>query len=184
MDREARLRRVIHLSAPLYLIYYALPSPLWHEGPPREVGLLAVLATVLLVEMFRLHFGFRVPGLRGYEGKRLSAGAWAAIGMAFAMLFFPMSLAAPAIAGMAFIDPLISALRRTSWYPWVPLLAGLLLALAILLLFYPPSIRVAAAAAVASVLAVGVEALRCRRVDDDFLMVVVPLLGMAAVLLL
>ena len=184
MGRESRLRRVVHLSAPLYLVYYALPSPLWADGPTREVGLLIVLAAVLVVEALRLLLGFHIPGLRGYEDKRISAGAWAAIGLAFAMLLSPLSLVAPAVAGMAYIDPLISMLRRTSWYPWVPLLANFLLVLAILLIFYPPSLRVAAAAAAASVLAVGVEALRCRRVDDDFLMVVVPLLGMAAVMLL
>ncbi|HOL07674.1 MAG TPA: hypothetical protein PKX44_05305, partial [Methanomassiliicoccaceae archaeon] len=64
MDREAVLRRAIHLSAPLYLVYYFLPSPLWSGGPPREVGLLAVLLIVLLVEALRLVIGFHVPGLR------------------------------------------------------------------------------------------------------------------------
>lgn len=184
MDREAVLRRIVHLSAPLYLVYYLLPSPLWSGGPSREIGLVAILLIVLSAEALRLYLGFRVPGLRGYEVKRISAGAWAAIGMAFAMLFFPLSLTAPAIFGMAFIDPLISRLRTTRWYPWMPLLAHFLLTLSILLLFYGPSLRPLLAATLASPLAVGVEALRCQRVDDDFLMVVVPLLGMAAVILL
>ncbi len=184
MDREAVLRRIVHLSAPLYLVYYFLPSPLWNGGPPRELGLVAILSIVLIVEALRLYIGFRVPGLRGYEDKRISAGAWAAIGMVFAMLFFPLSLAAPAIAGMAFIDPLISKLRPTRWYPWAPLLAHFILTLSVLLLFFEPSPRTLLAATIASPLAVGAEALRCQRVDDDFLMVVVPLLGMAAVMLL
>jgi hypothetical protein len=183
MDRQAVLRRTVHLSAPLYLVYYYIPSPMWEGGPPREVGLVAILAIVLAVEALRLRLRFKVPGLRGYEDERVSAGAWAAIGMVFAMLFFPLSLAAPAIAGMAFIDPLISIVRRTRWYPWIPLLAHFLLTLSILLLFYEPSARTLLAAMVASPLAVGVEALRWRRVDDDFLMVVVPLLGLAAVML-
>lgn len=184
MDREALLRKIVHLSAPLYLVYYLLPSPLWSGGPPRELGLMAVLITVLIVEAVRLYKGVRIPGLRDYEGHRISAAAWAAIGIALAMLFFPLSLAAPAIAGMAFIDPLISMLRSTRWYPWAPLLAHFLLTLSILLLFYGPSPRPVMAAVLASILAVGAEALRSRRVDDDFLMVVVPLLGMAAVMLL
>lgn len=184
MGRAAVLRRIVHLSAPLYLVYYLLPSPLWSGGPSREIGLMVILLIVLAVEALRLKMGFRIPGLRGYEVKRISAGAWAAIGMVFAMLFFPLSLAAPAIVGMAFIDPLISRLRPTPWYPWMPLLAHFLLTLSILLLFYEPSLRPLLAATLASPLAVGVEALRCRRVDDDFLMVVVPLLGMAAVMLL
>ncbi|HHT74541.1 MAG TPA: hypothetical protein PKX52_06525 [Methanomassiliicoccaceae archaeon] len=184
MDREAVLRRAIHLSAPLYLVYYFLPSPLWSGGPPREVGLLAVLLIVLLVEALRLVIGFHVPGLRGYEATRMSAGAWAAIGLAFVMLFFPLSLVAPVVVGMALIDPLISVLRRTPWYPWIPLVAHFILVLATLLVFYAPSVQVLGAAALASPLAVGVEALRSKRVDDDFLMVVVPLIGMSIVMML
>ncbi|NLI74644.1 MAG: hypothetical protein GX369_07775 [Euryarchaeota archaeon] len=182
MDREATFRRIVHLSAPLSLIYYYLPSPIWSGGPTREFGLLFLLLIVLIVESLRLLIGFHVPGLRNYEKKRISAGAWAAIAMTFTMLFFPLSIAAPAITGMAIIDPLISAIRNTRWYPWIPMISYFLLAISLLSLFYPLSSRIIFAAAIGSFLAIGSEALRCRRVDDDFLMIVIPLLGMAAVI--
>jgi len=182
MDRDVKIRRAVHLSAPLFLVYYFLPSPLWAGGPPREAGLLVVLVAVVVFELLRLRLGFRVPGMRGYERRQVSAAAWAAVALAIAMLFFPLDLAAPAVVGMALVDPLISYLRRTRWYPWVPLAVHFLLVLAILLLFHPISPRVVAAAVTAAVLGVGAEAIKTRYVDDDFLMIVVPLLGLAAVM--
>jgi len=137
MDREALFRRIVHLSAPLFLVYYFLPTPLWDGGPSREIGLLTVLAVALLFELFRLRRGVRVPGLRDYESRQISAAVWAGVALTLTMLFFPLSLAAPAVTGMALIDPLISVLRKPGWYPAVPLIAYFLLAFALLLLFYP-----------------------------------------------
>lgn len=182
MDREAKIRRAVHLSAPLFLVYYFLPSPLWAGGPSREIGLVVILGAVLVFELLRLRLGLKVPGMRGYERYQLSAAAWAAMAMTVAMLFFPLDLAAPAVVGMALVDPLISRLRRTRWYPGAPLAVHFLLVLAILLLFHPLSVRVVFAAAVAAALAVGAEAVKTRYVDDDFLMIVVPLVGLAAVM--
>jgi len=184
MSWEARFRRAVHLSAPAFLVYYLLPSPLWTGGPPREVALLAVLAVVMIFELLRLLYDIQVPGMRDYEQERISAMAWAAIALAIAMLFFPPGLTAPAVVGMALIDPLISHLRQTHWYPWVPLATYFLLVLTILILFYSLSPTVMLTAALASLLAVGVEAIRTRYVDDDFLMIIIPLLGMALVMAL
>lgn len=182
MDRNFILRRAVHVSTPLFLVYYFLPSPLWPGGPPKEVGLLMFLVLVLLFEMLRLALGFKVPGMRQYELNQVSAGAWAGIALTITFLFFPLSLAAPALVGMALIDPLISTVRRTRYYPWVPLVAYFVLALATLSLFYPLSLRVVVAGGVASVIAIAAEGIKTSYVDDDFLMIVVPLIGLALVM--
>ena len=47
MEPSAVLRRIVHLSTPVFLLYYFLPSPLWGGGPQKEVGLLLALVATL-----------------------------------------------------------------------------------------------------------------------------------------
>lgn len=183
-DTGAIIRRLVHLSTPIFLAYYFLPSPLWNGGPTRELGLLTFLACVLIFEALRLWRGFRVLGMREYEGGQISAAAWAAMALTFAFLLFPFEYSAPVIAGMAWVDPLIYHVRKTKWYPYLPFAAHIsimMVGLALLTTFTPGIIL---AGAVASVLAIAAESFKTKYVDDDFLMIVVPLLGLGAVLCL
>jgi dolichol kinase len=186
MDKGHILRRLVHMLAPLSLVYYFLPDPLWSGAPSNQVMLLFLFEAILIFEALRLYFGWHIIGIRYYEYDRISAAAWAALAMVVALLFFPLQLAAPAIIGMAFVDPLIGELRRhkSKLYPSLPTVVYFLLTFTILWYFFGPTTVVILAAAVATGLAIGIERVRTKYIDDDFLMTVVPLLGMAVVFLI
>lgn len=184
MDRETVLRRAVHVSTPAFLAYYLLPDPLWEGGITRTEGLLIALAVVLVFEAARMAFKIRIPGMREYEYRRTSAAAWAALGMVFTFLFFPFEYAAPAFLGMGWVDPLIGELRKrdSPLYPWLPTIVYFLLVLTALSLLVGIGPGVMVASLAATVLGIGVERLRTRYVDDDFLMLVVPLVAITLVL--
>jgi hypothetical protein len=97
MDPRAILRRIVHLSTPLFLVYFLLlPSPLWPGGPSREVGLLLALVATLAFET-------RPPvaeqswcrGCGRTKAEQISAAAWAGIALSISFLFFPIEFTAP-----------------------------------------------------------------------------------------
>lgn len=177
MEPGAVLRRIVHLSTPVFLVYYFLPSPLWPGGPTKEVGLLLALAATMTFELARLLLDIRVPGMRPYEADQISAAAWAGIALTFSFLLFPIELTAPVLFGMALVDPLIGKVRRTSWYPWLPYAIHLAIMLTVLAVLVPLNPRWLVAAAATSAVAIAAEGIKTQYVDDDFLMVVVPLLA-------
>jgi hypothetical protein len=182
MDTGHAVRRLVHMCTPLFLVYYLLPGSI--EGLDKRWLLIALLIIVLTFEALRLALGWKVIGLRDYESRRLSAFSWAAIGLTFTFLLFPLQLAAPAVIGMAFTDPLIGELRRrkSSLYPLLPTVAYFLMVLTTFVVLTGMTWQVVAASLVGTFLAIVAERARMKNVDDDFLMMVVPLLGMAAVL--
>jgi len=186
MDKGHVLRRLVHMMAPLSLVYYVLPEPLWPGAPSNQVLLLILLEGILVFEVLRLHYRWHIIGIRDYEYNRISAATWAALAMVVTLLLFPLQLAAPAIVGMAFVDPLIGELRRhkSKLYPSVPTVVYLVLVLAILWYFFGLNTTVVLASAVATGLAISIERVRTKYMDDDFLMTVVPLLGMAVIFLI
>jgi hypothetical protein len=182
MDGGKIARRIVHLSAPFFLVYYFLPSPLWAGGPSPQVALLLALALTLSFELLRLVIGFNVPGMRDYERDQISAGAWAGLALTFAFLFFPFELAAPVIVGMAIVDPVIGMVRRTKWYPAFPYFLHLAIMLSMLGVLLSFDLRTVVAAVMTSALALMAEGFKTRYVDDDFLMIVVPLIGLAVLM--
>ncbi|MDD1746475.1 MAG: hypothetical protein LUQ16_01805 [Methanomassiliicoccales archaeon] len=172
------------MSAPVFLVYYLVPDEIY--GVDKRIGLLVILAIILAFEALRLWRRWTFLGLREYEAGRISAFAWASIGLTFTFLFFPVELAAPAVMGMAFTDPLIGELRHrnSALYPILPLIFYFVLVMTVFVALMGWSWQVILASVVGTVLAIGVERVRIKSVDDDFLMMVVPLLGMAAVLYL
>jgi hypothetical protein len=184
MDLGHCTRRLVHICAPLFLVYYLIPEEIY--GIDKRIALMAVLAMILAFEFVRLWRGWTFLGMRDYEAGTVSAFAWASIGLAFTFLFFPLELAAPAVTGMAFTDPLIGELRcrKSNLYPVLPLVFYFVLVLAIFILLMGWGWQIVLASMVGTVLAIVVERIRIKNVDDDFQMMVVPLLGMAAVLYL
>lgn len=174
-------RRVFHLISPIFLGYYWIPDPL-PNGVHREALLILFFGTAVMVEVARIALRIPLFGMRTYEADRMSAYAWGAIGLVFALLFFPMVLVIPVFCGMAWIDPLCAWSRRAKTYPWVPAIAyagvfaGLLLAERTL-----SPLEVSAFTAIAAPLALIAEYPDFPRVDDDFLMTIVPLLALTAV---
>ena len=176
MDCGHLIRRAVHMSAPLLLIYYALPDPLF--GMPRAAFAMSILALAMVVELVRLIICPEVVGMRCYERTQVSAAAWAAFGAVTSMVLFPIGIVAPAICGMAFVDPLIGELRcrGSRLHPLLPAAVYLVMTTALLSLSYGIDSRIVLAASMATAVAIGVESLSSHLVDDDFLMVVAPLL--------
>jgi hypothetical protein len=131
----------------------------------------------MVFELARLLIGIGVPGLRPYEADQLSAAAWASIALTFAFLFFPIELTAPVIFGMALVDPVISMVRRSKWYPWLPYALHLAIMLTVLTVLVPMDLKWLIAATVTSGVAIAAEGIKTHYVDDDFLMIVVPLVA-------
>ncbi len=185
MDWGHVLRRLVHISSPIFLIYYWLPDPLWVGGPGRQVGLVFALLLTLAFETFRMSKQLQIIGMRPYESNRMSAAAWAGIALVFAFLFFPLEVAAPAVFGMAWIDPLCGELRRlkSPLYPDFPKVAYFVLVLAVMTAIVGLSIGVLIAAVLSALVAISVEKVNTRFLDDDFTMLVIPLIVIAFVFL-
>lgn len=185
MDWGHILRRLVHMSSPLFLVYYWLPDPLWIGGPGRQIGLVLALLLTLLFEAIRVTKRLNIFGMRPYESNRMSAAAWAGIALVFALLFFPFKIVAPVVFGMAWIDPLCGELRKRNsrFYPNLPKVAYFVLVLAIMIATIGFSIGVLVAAALAAPLAISVEKAKTRFLDDDFTMIMIPLMVIAIVFL-
>jgi len=92
-----------------------------------------------------------------------------------------MPITIVAVCGMAWIDPVCGATKRTRLYPAAPFITYLLMAVTLLLLAgYSPALTVLLAAA-GSAVAVASERPRLRVIDDDFLMVAVPLVTLGGI---
>ena len=180
---ESAVRRLVHICLPLFLLYYAVPDDTW-IGIDKKLVLLGALLLFLVFELLRLGYQIRVFGTREYEMDNMAAYLWAGIGFTVAFLLFDFALVVPAVLGMAWIDPLNGFLRsrKSRLYPWLSFASYLVLAaiaLCVVSSFAPPSIVLIAAAGAAS--GIAAEQKRIRFVDDDFLMLVVPLFAMTVV---
>jgi len=114
------------MSAPVFLIYYWLPVKLWSWGPEKSTALIGLLIVFWSYELFRMlrpQDQLKIAGLRDYEYHRVSAATWALTGIFMCFLAFPIEYTAPALCGMAWVDPLIGELRRggSTLYPTLPL---------------------------------------------------------------
>ena len=183
---ESAVRRLVHLCLPVFLLYYIIPDDTW-IGIDKRLVLLGALFFFIIFEFLRLAYQIRVFGTREYEMDFMAAYLWAGIGFTVAFLLFDYALVVPALLGMAWIDPLSGFLRgrKSGLYPWLPFASYLVLAAVALIVvssFAPRSIVFIAAAGAAS--GIAAEHKRVRFVDDDFLMLVIPLLVMTAVSLI
>lgn len=182
MDYGHLFRRAFHLCAPLILVYYVLPDRLL--GISKEALLLLGLFGLLVLEAVRLFTGRIFFGLREYEKGQISAFAWAGIGVTIAFLFFPMPFVVCSVVGLGWTDPLIGEMRKRKmmrYYPATPLAVYFLIAVACLFVFSEISmIQVFILGFVCSVAAISVEKPKLP-IDDDFLMLVVPLIVLTLV---
>jgi hypothetical protein len=180
MTPGAIARTILHMSAPIFLVYYLVPEDTW-IGVSKSIVLLVVLIVVLLVELSRILFGFRFFGLREYEGDYISAYAWASFAFALAFLLFDFRLVVPVIFGMAWIDPMCGWLRRENrkMYPWIPLLAYAIMTAIILFLVSDfPVVKLVIFSLVGSAVATASEYPNLKHINDDFTMVMFPLIAL------
>ena len=177
MEKGPLFRRVFHICAPLFLIYYLMPDILlWL---PKSWWVIITLISIIIVEIVRLAKKKIFFGMREYEKNQLSAFAWAGIGITLAFFFFPPVFVACALFGIGWVDPLIGEMRKRNkmkYYPILPLIFYFLIVVGCLLILsdlFPATIVIIAI--LASISAVTVEFPQLP-VDDDFLMLIVPLI--------
>ncbi len=151
------------------------------DRDPKRIALHCILTIVLIIELIRMTFELKIFGLKEHESKRVSAYVWASFGFALAFLLFEPVLVVPVIFGMAWIDPLCGWLREKGrGYPVVPIIVYAFLMLTILLLISNYSVlKIIILAVVGSITAISSEHPDLKHVDDDFLMVIIPLVILA-----
>jgi hypothetical protein len=183
MDKGQALRRLVHISAPVFLVYYYLPDPVFPGLFGKQPGLFLFLALILVIEALRLYFSPHIIGMRDYENYRVSAAAWTAIALSVALAFFPIQIALPVILGMGWIDPIMGIMRarRSKYYPAVPVVLYFVLMIVPLAYFFGLTPLVVLASMVATFLGIMSEVKKNWYIDDDFLMIMVPLLGLFAI---
>ncbi len=181
MDLGHIARRLFHLSAPFVLIYYLFPEDMLGIG--RRNFLIIIFSLIMIVEISRLLRKKVYFGMRDYEANQMSAYGWATIGVFISFLFFPMLFVIPAITGVGWTDPLIGEMkkRKMKGYPMIPLIVYFLITFFSFFLFAEPLgydmgiLLMVILALAGSVVAIAVERPRIKQVDDDFLMMVIPL---------
>jgi len=184
MKNAEPFRRAVHLLYPIALAYYFIP-PDSLIGVPREYLVVVVVAGFIAFEAYRLTRKVEIPMIRHYEKRRAGAYAFGIVGIGLGLIFFPMPITIVAVCGMAWIDPLCHVTKKGALYPAVPLIAYYFLALALLLVFSNYGAAFAAAlAVVGTVSAIAAERPSLKMIDDDFTMVIVPLLVLGAIDLL
>jgi len=182
MDRGHIFRRMFHLCAPGILVYYVFPKTFF--GISKDAWLIIGLMLLLILEAARLFLGKVFFGMRGYEKDQISAYAWAGMGVTLAFLVFPMPFVICAVVGLGWTDPIIGELRKKNkmkYYPWLPIVFYFLIVFCCLVLFSEiPWLAIVILASVGSLGAIAVEKPKIP-VDDDFLMLIIPLLVMTLV---
>lgn len=175
MKKKIRfVRRLIHGTAGISLVYYLLPLELF--GFHRRVLLGAVVISILVFELVRSSFGWDIPLLRDYERRDMAAYAWFVFAVGLCMLIFPMHISAVCIMGMGIVDPVIGEMH-IHWrrlYPAIPLVIWILISIIFYIWLTEISLfAVAVLSIVGAVVAVAVEKPNIY-IDDDFLMVMIP----------
>lgn len=182
MEKPRLFRRLFHLTSAFYLVYYILPEELI-PGFFKIYGVIILIVVALIVEAIRLKTKKIVYGMRKYEKKQISAYAWFAMGMGLALLLFPMIFVVSVVIGMAVIDPLIGEIRfrKKELYPIVPsILYGIIMYVCLLLLSDMAIWVLVLYTIVGTFCAIYAESWNIKAIDDDFLMIIVPLMVLFA----
>jgi hypothetical protein len=180
MDKGQVLRRLVHISAPVFLVYYYLPDPIFPGFVAKQPGIFLFLALILVIEALRLYFSPHIIGMRDYENYRISAAAWTAMSLTLTLAFFPLEIAFPVVLGMGWVDPVMGILRarKSRYYPAVPIVLYFMLMIIPLSYFFGLTPLVVLASLAATFLGIMSEVKKNWYLDDDFLMIVVPLVGL------
>jgi dolichol kinase len=178
VDAES-VRKAIHMTYPIALIYYWLP-PDAYVGVMKEYIVIAVLIAFFAIEAIRLVTKFKMPLIRDYEKSRIAAYALGSLGIGLGLLLFPLPVTAVAVCGMAWIDPMCHATKKSGGYPLIPLIAYLDLAVLIFLAANYEPLYCVFYGVVGAVVAIVAERPRIKFIDDDFVMTIVPLVVLGA----
>ncbi|OGS52728.1 MAG: hypothetical protein A3K75_00510 [Euryarchaeota archaeon RBG_13_61_15] len=183
MRKEVVVRRAVHMLIALTPLYYLIPVDVPFIGVERWVLLICFFLAVVLFESIRLWKGFPLFGLRPHEARSIASFVWAAGGVTVALWLFPHEIAATALVGMALVDPLAGELRSRSKQNLLTIGApvAVYFAIAATILYWlgdQPPFFLVTVSIIGATSAVGAERFKIPRIDDDFLMIVVPCLMM------
>jgi len=172
------LRKMVHMCAPFFALAYFIPEDM--GAITRDVLVVVLWLIFASIEIYRIRSGTEFPGLRAYESKRPSAAFQMCTAFLIMILFFPVEYAFPLLLGFGITDPLIGILRKkgSKMYPLIPLLVYFTMVSIPLSLFFGTSFRTIAISLVVTITAISIESYRNRIVDDDFLMLFVPLMAL------
>lgn len=175
MDSKILLRKAVHMCAPLFALLYLTPEDLGLFS--RDVLAIILWTIFAMFEIIRIRMKLQIPGLREYEYTRPSAAFWMCSAFLPMILFFPVDYALPLLIGFGFTDPMIGLLRknRSKLYPIVPLLFYFSIMLISFSISFDLSVKIMLLACIVTIAAIWAESLRNKLIDDDFLMLFVPL---------
>ena len=175
MERNEVIRKIVHMCAPLFALAYLLPDEI---GPiSRDVAVVIVWLLFAAFETFRIWKKIPIMGLREYEYGRPSAAFWMTSAFVPMILFFPIEYALPLLVGFGFVDPLIGILRKrgSRAYPLLPAIVYYVIFATILSLMTEATWSVLFLSVFVTISAIVAEGIKNNIVDDDFLMLFVPL---------
>jgi dolichol kinase len=104
------VRRLLHLSLGLILVYYLFPKLIF--GVPKEwyVVILFMVLPITL-EIIRILTKGTFYGMRKHEKGHVASYVWFTSGAVILIVLFPQSIAAPCILAAAIGDPVLGATR-------------------------------------------------------------------------
>lgn len=169
-------RRIIHLSILIIpFAYYYFLTPLFSERI-LHAALFIFIFFVFLLEKLRLRMKLVLFAQRQYEATHISAFAWTMLAIGLVLIFSPaVSFSIAIIATCALVDPLVGEMRLHHFNKIAIFISGFILALLVWItcaLYYHFSLYFAFILAPISVV---VEWPQMRWVDDNALMLLVPL---------
>src|SRR5919201_2185404 len=94
MDVNSAFRRTFHVVSPIFLSYFILPETLG-DGITRTGVALLFVGTAACIEIARIALGIKLPGMRSYEGQRVSAYFQGLVGVGAALFLVPHPRNAP-----------------------------------------------------------------------------------------
>lgn len=170
------IRRCIHVAMlGIPIIYFYALAPYFSQKI-LHVGILVFIFFVFLFEKLRIRTRLVMFAQRLHEASRVSSFAWTMLSIGIILFFAPLHFAIPLIATCAFVDPMMGELRLHHANKKIVIAFGILLALIIWFIcaaIYHFSFWIGILPAVIAVI---IEQPNLKWIDDNALMMLVPML--------
>lgn len=170
-------RRFFHMGMviiPFIYYFYLIP---YVPTKNLHILLMIFIIFILVLEFLRVRFKIILIAQRSHEATQISSLGWTLMAMSILLIFSPSyAFSIPIVATCAFVDPLIGEMRLKHFNTYYIILIGLLLTLIIWLLcawYYHFSWWIAFLIAP---ITIAVEWPSLKWIDDNALMLLVPLL--------
>lgn len=173
-------RRFIHVSMLIVPLLYYHFSPLFSVKTLR-LSIIIFIFFIFLVEKLRIRYRLVFFGQRAYEAMQISAFAWTMLSLGIILLFSPsVAYSIAIIATCAFVDPLMGEMRlrkiNQSRVVASGILMGMIVWAACSIVYHLPFWLVV----LMPPIAVAAEWPKLKWIDDNALMLLVPLVVVLA----